>query len=86
MKYKINKGFIIQKVGNKQTIFDGEESALYTFNKTGSIIFEKLKLGWDRDKIVNFLSNMYSIKIDEAEADFEEFINELIKSKIIKKL
>ena len=86
MKYKINKGFIIQKVGNKQTIFDGEESALYTFNKTGSIIFEKIKLGWDKDKVVNFLSSTYSISIDEAEADFEEFINELLKSKIIKKI
>ena len=51
MKYKINKGFIVQKVGNKQTIFDGEESALYTFNKTGSLIFEKIKLGWEKEKI-----------------------------------
>jgi hypothetical protein len=43
MKYRINKGFIIQKLDDKSTIFDGEKSILYTFNKTGSLIFEKIK-------------------------------------------
>ncbi len=85
MKYKINKGFIVQKVGSKQTIFDGEESALYTFNRTGATIFEKIKFGWDKDKIVNFLSKTYSISLKKAEEDFEDFTSELIKSKIIAK-
>ena len=86
MKYKINKGFIVQKVGDKSTIFDGEESVLYTFNKTGAAIFEKIKFGWDKDKIVSFLSKTYSINLKKAEEDFDEFMTELIKSKIIKNL
>ena len=85
MKFKINKGFIVQKVGDKSTIFDGEESALYTFNRTGSVIFDKLKLDWDKEKIVNYLAKLYLIAKQAAENDFDEFTDELIKSKIIKK-
>lgn len=86
MKYKINKGFIVQKVGDKSTIFDGEESALYTFNKTGAVIFEKLRQGWDKEKIVGFLSKAYAIKEKTAGADFDQFTKQLIKAKIIKKI
>ncbi len=86
MKYKINKGFIVQKVGNKQTIFDGEESALYTFNKTGSLIFEKIKLEWEKEKIVSYISKTFSITEKEAGEDFDEFTKELLNSKIIRKI
>jgi hypothetical protein len=85
MRYKINKGFIVQKVGDKSTIFDGEESSLYTFNRIGSVIFEKMKHGWNKEKIVNYIAKNYSIKKETAEEDFEEFAKELISSKIIKK-
>lgn len=85
MKYKINKGFIVQKVGDKSTIFDGEESALYTFNKTASVIFGKIKAGWEKEKIVDYVAKIYSVKKEVAEKDFDELIKELIKSKIITK-
>ena len=29
--YRINKGFIVQKLGKKTVIFDGEKSELITF-------------------------------------------------------
>lgn len=86
MKYKINKGFIMQKVGEKSTIFDGEESALYTFNKKASVIFGKIKAGWEKEKIVNYLAKFYSIKKEMAEKDFDDFTEDLIKSKIISKI
>lgn len=86
MKYKINKGFIVQKVGDKSTIFDGEESTLYTFNKTGALIFDKIKLGWEKEKIIKLISKTYSIDYSKAFRDFNEFTKELIKSKIIKKI
>lgn len=86
MKYKINKGFIVQKVGDKSTIFDGEESALYTFNKTASVIFAKIKSGWEKERIINYLAKFYSIKKEVAEKDFDDFAKDLIKSKIITKI
>lgn len=82
-KYKIKKGFIVQKIGEKIAIFDGEESALYTFNKTATFIFEKLKQGLDEKKILDLLTEKYSISREGARKDFGEFIEELEKRKII---
>lgn len=85
MIYRINKGFIADKVGNKITIFDGETSTLYTFNKTGSIIFSKIKLGWKEKKITDFLVKNYSVKAEKAKKDVGDFIQMLLKNNIVKK-
>lgn len=82
-KYKINKGFIVQKLGAKTVIFDGEESVLYTFNETASFIFQKLKLGWDKEKIIGGLVKKYQIKKEKAMKDVNQLINELRKKKVI---
>lgn len=85
-KYKLNKGFITQKLGNKLTIFDSEESILYTFNETASYIFQKLKLGLDLNKIENILSSKYKIKKEKARRDIDEFLKELIAKGIVNRL
>lgn len=82
-KYKINKGFIQQKLDDKIVIFDGEESVLYTFNETASFIFQKLKLGWHGKKIIEELVKKYQIKEKKAEKDVNELISDLLKGKII---
>jgi len=82
-KYKINKGFIVQKLDDKTVIFDGEESVLYTFNETASFIFQKLKLGWDKEKIIEDLIKKYQIKEKRAEKDVNDLISDLLKKKII---
>lgn len=82
-KYKINKGFIQQKLDDKMVIFDGEESVLYTFNETASFIFQKLKLGWDNKKIIDGLVKKHQIKEKRAEKDVNELISDLLKKKII---
>lgn len=82
-KFKINKGFIEQKLGDKIVIFDGEESFLYTFNEAASFIFQKLKLGWDNKKIIDGLVKKYQIKEKRAERDVNELVSELAKKKII---
>ena len=85
MKYKINKGFIIQKLDDKTIIFDGEESVLYTFNETASFIFQKLKKGWEEEKIVSDLVKKYQVKEKRARKDLKDLIGELLKKKIISK-
>lgn len=84
MKYRINKGFIVQKLDDKTVIFDGEESVLYTFNKTASEIFKMVKTGKEKKEIVARLVKKYSIKEDRAEKDVEELIGDLKKKKILK--
>lgn len=83
MKYKINKGFIVQKLDNKTVIFDGEESVLYTFNETASFIFKKIKRGSEEDAIIEEMVKKYRIKKERAKKDLEELISDLKKKKII---
>ena len=84
MKYKINKGFIVQKLDDKTVIFDGEKSVLYTFNETASFIFRRLKLGRSIVEIVKTLMMKYKIGEIEAKKDIKELIRDLLAKKIIK--
>ena len=83
MKYKVQKGLIVQKLDDKITIFDGDESVLYTFNETASFIFSKIKLGWEKEKLIDALGRKYGISERKAQNDVEEFIQELKSKKII---
>lgn len=82
-KYRINKGYIIQKIGNKTTIFDSEKSALYNFNETATFIFEKLKKNWQEEKIAVKLSQIYNTDHKTAQRDVSEIISGLLKKKIL---
>ncbi len=82
-KYKINKGFIVQKLDNKTVIFDGEESVLYTFNETASFIFQKLKKGFNDKEIIKAVVKKYKVKETRVANDLKEIIADLRKKKII---
>ena len=84
-KFKINKGFITQKLDDKTVIFDGEESVLYTFNESASFIFRELKKGEDQESIVSSLVKRYGIKEKKAEKDLNDLVADFLKKKIIKK-
>lgn len=82
-KYKLNKGFIIQKLDRKITIFDGEQSALYTFNETASFVFAKIRSGWERERITEALIKKYRIDKKKAQEDFDDLTKDLLTKKII---
>lgn len=84
-KYKINKGFIIQKLDGKTVIFDGEKSLLLTFNETASYIFSLIKKGKEGEEITALLVRKYGIKEKKAKKDVRELISQLQKMKIIYK-
>lgn len=81
--YKINKGFIIQKLGKKTVIFDPEKSVLYTFNETASFIFQLLKKSMNIEAIADNLIKKYQIKKEIALRDVRGVIENLFKKKII---
>ena len=83
MKYKINQGFVTEKIDEKTIIFDEDKSVLYTFNKTASYIFKKIKEGKKEKEITNLLTKRYQIKEDRAKRDVKSLISELLKNKII---
>ncbi len=82
-KYKLKKGFIIQKAGDKITIFDGEKSLLYTFNDSATFIFSRIKAGESRGNIIEALIKKYEIKKDVVEKDLDELIKDLLSNKIL---
>ena len=82
-KYTINKGFIVQKLGKKTVIFDGEKSLLYTFNETATLIFDKLKRNINSQKIAEELGSKYNITVNKALTDVTELETDLIDKKII---
>ena len=85
MKYKINKGFVIQKLDNKTVIFDSNSSTFFTFNETASFIFKKIKKGEEREKIIEMVEKKYDIKKERVEKDFNELIADLKKMGLIRK-
>lgn len=84
-KYKINSGIIIQKIGDKTTFFEGENSVLMTLNETGTLIFKYIKNGWDIHEISLKIIEKYNTSRKKAEEDVEEFIKELLEKKVISK-
>lgn len=82
-QYKLNKGFIVQKLDDKTVIFDGEESVLYTFNESASYIFQKIKSGWEKERIIASLIKKYGINEKKAQSDLNDLLNDLRKKKII---
>ncbi len=83
--YKIQKGLIIQKIDDKIMIFDNKKSFLYTLNKTASEIFNNLKKGFSKEKIISLMMKKYLIKKENLEKDVDFLIENLLKEKIISK-
>lgn len=83
MKFELNKELIIQKLDSKTTIFSGEESVLLTLNETATYIFDKLKAGWDKEKITEGLIKIYRVPRIQAEKDVDDLLKNLIKRKIL---
>lgn len=82
-KYKLSKGFITEKIDNKITIFDTENSQLLTFNKTASIIFDYIKKGQSKKEIVEKLQKKYKVPKTTASKDFDDLMVDLKKMKIL---
>lgn len=80
---KIKKDLIIEKIDNKIVIFDSKQLILFSFNETGSYIIKKIKSGDSRDKIINGMVRKYRIKKDLAKKDLDEFLNSLLKKRLI---
>lgn len=83
MKYRIRKDLVFETIKLKTAIFDSQKSVLYTLNETASYIFNKIRLGWDQEKIIKGLEKNYAVEKTKANKDFESLISELKKKNII---
>ncbi len=84
MKYKIQKGLIVEKLDNDLVIFDADQSVLYTLNETAAYIFQQLKKGNEKEAIIEGLLKKYDVKKARAEKDFDELVEKLKEKGILK--
>lgn len=85
MKITVQKGFITQRIGDKITIFDSENSLLLTLNSTATFIFDRLKKGLETKKIAADLANKFNVSEKDATKDIDEFTKTLIAKGLAKK-
>lgn len=79
----IKKDFLIDKIDGEITIFNIDNSILYSFNKSGSYIIEMIKKGFNENKMAKILSKRYNISEKQAKKDVSDFLKQLSKNKII---
>ncbi len=83
MIYQVKKGYITQREDDNIIIFDPEESTIFTLNKSAAFIFDLIKKGAIKKEIISKVAKRYNIKLSQAQADLEEYLDTLIKNKII---
>ena len=82
-KYLFNKGLIIQKSKGKLIIFNGKNTTIYSLNDTAAYILLKIRAKLEKQAIANLVVRKYKIDQKTAFNDVSDFINELLKNKII---
>lgn len=82
-KYKLKKELVIQQVNDEIFIFDGETSVLHTLNQTAADLFKQLKKGSSVSELGTYLSREYEIDLEKALKDSRDFIEKLMKKKLI---
>ncbi len=83
-KYTLNKEFVLQFNKDKVTIFNPENSYLYTLNKTATLIVVFLDEGLTIELLIKKILEEYNIDFIEAEREVLETIDYLLAEKIIK--
>ena len=83
MKVTISDSLSVRKIGDEIFIFDRKLSKIHTFNKVGSLIWERLKEDTIPESIVDLIIERFDVDRETAEKDLMEFVDELEKKKLI---
>lgn len=81
-KVQIKKNFVVEKMEGKTTLFDVDTSTFFSFNETGSHIFNMIKKGATLEQIADSLVRKYEVTRPSAIKDVKAFVKGLLKNKI----
>ena len=84
MKMKPKEKLASREVDGKLYIVDIEDETLHAFNPSAALIWDGIKKGHNREKIVSRLADEFEVAEAAAMKDAEEFIGTLIKRGLIK--
>lgn len=79
----ISKGVFHKKYKNKYIIIKENEDFIRILNESASFIFDLIIKKNNFEQILKKLINIYSYDFSKLKKDLKDFINELIKDKII---
>lgn len=85
---KIEKEFILREIAGDYVIIPTgkttlELNGLITVNELGAFLWEKLQQDITKEELVEAVLAEYEIDQETVEKDVEEFLQELVKNKIL---
>ena len=85
---KLNSDYSLELIDDEYVLShaSAEEvdfSKVITFNEVGAFIFNKIKEGKTKEEILDDLVKEYDAPKEEISKDLDEFLNDLIKNKIV---
>ena len=80
---KIKKSIVIQKLGDVYVAYDNETSTLHELNEVGYLIISELGKGKSKVHILKTIVKEFGVTKNNAEKDFEGFVQELRKKDLI---
>lgn len=84
VKYKIKDDIIFTTLkDNTGVLLRLSDTFLFSLNETGVVIWKTIEKGACFDEIVNNLTDEFNVDKDTAERDTGEFLEELLKEKLI---
>ena len=82
--FKLREALQIVYKENKGWIFHYKESVLYTLTQVAALFIYAVQEGFSYEEIVSKISNHYKIPVYSVDADFQEFLADLYKLKLIR--
>ena len=85
---KLNSDYSLELIDDEYVLIHSSAdevdfSKVITFNEVGAFIFNKIKEGKTKEEILDDLVKEYDATKEEISKDLDEFLNDLIKNKIV---
>lgn len=88
MRYRINKNFELKEIAGELLLLPrGASTVDYNyvtvFNETGAFIYRNMSEYVDIETLSELLAEKYSIDVEIAKADTEDYIKKMLEAEII---
>ena len=81
--FKVSDRVVFREIDDKIVMIHLDSGFYYSLNEVGCFIFNQLLKSRDIDDILNEIQSSYEVPKGEAREDIEEFVESLMKEKII---
>ncbi len=83
MKMKKQEKLICRIIDGETLILNPESNAIFSLNKTGTVVWGLLDEFCEVDKIINKVVREYNVSYENAKKDIDELIKSLLQQSLI---